>query len=168
MTATSIRQRLEAGTVDAGLTYADAVAGDPVTVSSAYQETYALLVPQDMAPGRDRLSWAEAAELPLCLLEPGMQNRRILDRLFRDLGLKPQVVAESNGLLAAMALVRQGRAATVLPQALIATLGAPQGTRALGLGAPDLTRGIVLVTEARSPERPAIRALRRVVSCLDQ
>ena len=30
------------------------------------------------------VTWAEVAQVPLCLLTPDMQNRRIIDRLLRE------------------------------------------------------------------------------------
>jgi hypothetical protein len=37
-------------------------------------------------------SWLAAATLPLCLLTPSMQNRRIIDALFREAGAEIQAV----------------------------------------------------------------------------
>ena len=34
--------------------------------------------------GRDKVSWSELGHVPLCLLTPDMQNRRIVDQLLRS------------------------------------------------------------------------------------
>ena len=48
-------------------------------------ERYRLLTSADAPLGnRDRVTWAEVAQVPLCLLTPDMQNRRIIDGLLRE------------------------------------------------------------------------------------
>ncbi|OED47196.1 LysR family transcriptional regulator [Leisingera sp. S232] len=164
-TSLAIQQRLYDGTIDAGITYADGIGRELVTVQKLYEESYVLLMPQSMAAGRgDTISWAEAAELPLSLLDQQMQNRRILDRIFADLGLKPEIVSESNGFMASMILAREGSAATILPRALMAALGELGGTRVLALVEPEQARPICIATLDRTPELITVRALKEVVA----
>ncbi len=48
-----------------------------------YEERYVLLTPVDGPLGSvPRASWAQAATLPLCLLNSRMRNRRIIDECF--------------------------------------------------------------------------------------
>ena len=50
-------------------------------------EHYRLLTSADAPLGnRDSVTWAEVAQVPLCLLTPDMQNRRIIDGLLRGAG----------------------------------------------------------------------------------
>ena len=50
-----------------------------------YQEKYCLLTSADAPLGnRDSVTWAEVAQVPLCLLTPDMQNRRIIDGLLKN------------------------------------------------------------------------------------
>lgn len=128
-----------------------------------YDESYVLLAPQAMVP-RDAtgISWEQAAELPLSLLEPSMQNRRILDRMFDELGLKPRIVAETNGFTASIVMARQGVAATVVPQVLVTALGDLGGTVVLPLRDPHLSKPICLATPRRHSELPIVRALKQV------
>ena len=50
-----------------------------------YRERYRLLTSADAPLGnRDSVTWAEVSQVPLCLLTPDMQNRRIIDRLLQD------------------------------------------------------------------------------------
>ena len=56
-----------------------------------------------MTPAGDEHSapsvrWAEAAELPLCLLSPDMQHRRIVDRAFARAGVTPRPAVETNSV----------------------------------------------------------------------
>ncbi|UWQ58652.1 LysR family transcriptional regulator [Leisingera caerulea] len=161
----AIQQRLYDGTIDAGITYAESVGRDLVTVQPLYEESYVLLAPEDMvAEHGGTISWAEAAELPLSLLDQQMQNRRILDRIFADLKLRPEIVSESNGFMASMVLAREGSAATILPRALMQALGELGGTRVLALVEPEQARPICIATLDRTPELTTVRALKEVVA----
>ncbi len=164
----AIQQGIELGRYDAGLTYSDGVSHDILQVEPLYDETYALLLTRELAAGRSEIGWREAAELPLSLLEPGMQNRRILDRAFDDAGAVPNVVAESSGHLAALAMVVSGRAATVVPEVLVSTLGQIAGLVALPLVEPSLAKSISLVAANRGPGRATIDALFRVARVISR
>ncbi len=163
----TIQGRIDEGTIDAGLTYADGISGDLMVAKPLYQEHYVLLAPRALAPRtKGTITWAEAAALPLSLLEPGMANRRILDRTFEEAGAHPLVISETNALTTTMVMAREGLAATVIPSILIETLGVPEGTVVLPLVDPVLTKDMALVTAARAPARPTIEALRRASAAL--
>jgi DNA-binding transcriptional LysR family regulator len=163
-TSLAIQQGLENGLYEAGITYGEGVSRDLLRVEDLYKETYLLLVPTHLAPRLSgEVTWAEAAQLPLTLLEPGMQNRRTLDKVFDDLGLFPEVSVETSGFIAAMALAAEGMSATVVPTHLIEALGAPEGTVALPLAAPVLEKSVSIVTPLRDPSLPTVEALRRAL-----
>src|SRR6185295_12503090 len=68
--------------IDAGITYLGNEPLGRVNAVPLYDERYRLLTAADAPLGnRDRVTWAEVAPLPLCLLTPDMQNRRIIDGL---------------------------------------------------------------------------------------
>lgn len=162
-TSLIIQARIDDGTIDAGLTYEDGVDADAINVEPLYQERYVLMVPEALAPRPEgTATWAEAAELPLSLLQPQMQNRRILDRTFSEVGVRPRVMSETNALTTSMIMAREGRAATILPDVLISALGALQGVVILPLVDPVFEKTISLVTPRRSPGLPATEALRTV------
>ena len=173
-TSMAIQKRLLDGTIDAGVTYADSVPPGLVSITDLYEETYVLLAPGAMVAGHgDSISWQAAAELPLSLLEPGMQNRRILDHIFGELGLKPEVMSESSGFMSAIVMARAGAVATILPRALMDALGEISGTRALTLHSaeeeePARPRPICLACLQRTPELTTVAALRRIVDAFVQ
>jgi DNA-binding transcriptional LysR family regulator len=71
--------------VDAGLTYLDNEPVGRVNTVPLYYEEYRLLTSPAGALGdRDSVTWAEVGQVPLCLLTPDMQNRRIIDALLRS------------------------------------------------------------------------------------
>ena len=83
-TSTDILGRLDNLQLDAGITYLDNEPLGRVYEVPLYREHYHLVTAAD-GPFRDRKSvtWEEAATLPLCLLSRDMQNRRIIDQVFR-------------------------------------------------------------------------------------
>lgn len=159
----AIQQGIEDGRFDAGLTYTEGASRDLMRVEPVYEETYVLLVPELLAPRqKGEVGWAEIAELPLSLLEPSMQNRRILDRVFAEAGVRPKVVAETSGFTAAMVMAAEGFTATVVPKVLIEALGGFDGTVVLPLVNPELSMSVGLVSSHRDRGIPAVNALRHL------
>ncbi|MEP0156070.1 LysR family transcriptional regulator [Pseudophaeobacter sp.] len=172
-TSMAIQQRILDGTIDAGVTYSDSVPPGLVATTHLYEESYVLLAPEPMvAHLGESISWQAAAALPLSLLEPGMQNRRILDRIFAGLEVKPDVMSESSGFMSAIIMAREGAVATILPRALADALGEIAGTRVLDLmSAGDMesqARPLCLACLQRTPELTTVASLRRVVAAFMQ
>src|SRR5690606_8528946 len=86
---------------------------------------------------RESVTWTEVAQVPLCLLTPDMQNRRIIDDLLRLAGGNSQPTLESNSVVVLFAHVRTGRWATVMPAKLAATLGLTDTIRAIPIVDPE-------------------------------
>lgn len=163
-TSLVVQQGLVEGLYDAGITYTEGVVADMFRIEPLYAERYVLLAPQAMVPaGAHSIAWAEAAALPLVLLEPGMQNRRILNHVFEEIGASPRIVAETSGFIPMLAIVVEGAAATVLPEAMADTFGPLPGVVALPLVAPRVEKAVGLVTLARPHALPAVEALRAVL-----
>jgi DNA-binding transcriptional LysR family regulator len=79
-----ILELLENLEIDAGMTYLGNEPVGHVNTIPLYHERYRLLTSADAPLGnRSTVTWAEVAQVPLCLLTPDMQNRRIIDRLLR-------------------------------------------------------------------------------------
>ena len=86
-TSIEILELLENLEIDAGITYLENEPVGRVNSVPLYHERYRLLTSADAPLGnRDSVTWAEIAEVPLCLLTPDMQNRRIIDRLIKSTG----------------------------------------------------------------------------------
>ncbi len=164
-TSLEIMRAIEDGDMDAGITYADGVSPDLMDIRPLYEEQFVLVAPKALLPkGKSTATWQDAAELPLTLLEPRMQNRRILDQTFRQIGRVPKVVCETNTFTTSLALVQAGHSATIVPEVLISTFGEVPGTVVLPLTDPKLVKSIALISVARSPSLPTVAALRRVMS----
>jgi DNA-binding transcriptional LysR family regulator len=146
--------------IDAGLTYLDNEPLGRVNAVPLYQERYRLLTSADAPLGdREQVTWQEVAQLPLCLLTPDMQNRRIIDGLLRSAGGDPKPTLESDSMILLYAHVRTGRWASVMPARLAETLGLTTTIRAIPIVDPDVRHTIGLVVPPREPLTPLAAAL---------
>jgi DNA-binding transcriptional LysR family regulator len=146
--------------VDAGLTYLDNEPVGRVNAIPLYLEEYRLLTSPDGALGdRDKVAWAEVGEVPLCLLTPDMQNRRIIDSLLRAAGREPSPTLESNSMIVLFAHVRTGKWASIMPAKLADTLGLTENVRSIPIVEPAATHAVGLIVPEREPMTPLIAAL---------
>ena len=146
--------------IDAGITYLGNEPLGRVSATPLYHERYRLLTSADAPLGnRATVTWAEVAQVPLCLLTPDMQNRRIIDRLLRSAGGDPRPTLESDSMILLFSHVRTGRWASVMPARLAATLGLTDVLRSIPIVGPDSTHTIGLVVPAREPMTPLNAAL---------
>jgi len=172
MTSIQILTALENLEVDAGITYLDNEPLGRVNMVPLYRERYCLLTSADAALGnRDSVTWAEVSRVPLCLLTPDMQNRRIIEQLLRAAGGEPKPMLESNSMIVLFAHVRTGQWASVMPEKLAETLGLTDTIRAIPITEPEAVHTIGLVVPPREPMTPLAAALvaeaRRIGSDLD-
>ncbi|OYY82424.1 MAG: LysR family transcriptional regulator, partial [Rhizobiales bacterium 35-66-30] len=116
--------------------------------------------------------WAEIAGLPLCLLTPDMQNRRIIDGMLSVSGSPPKPSLESNSMIVLFTHVRTGHWASVMPAMLADSLGLTSIVRSIPIVEPDITHSIGLVVPHREPTTPITAALvaeaRRIAPRLEQ
>ncbi|MBI1867289.1 MAG: LysR family transcriptional regulator [Methylocystis sp.] len=146
--------------IDAGLTYLDNEPLRRVRMVPLCSERYRLLTFAANPLGdRSRVTWAEVGRIPLCLLTPDMQNRRIVDRLIRDAGGEPAPTLESNSIISLLAHVKTGRWATILPDKLAVTLGVSAPLRSIPIVEPEAVHEIGLVVPHREPAIPQVAAL---------
>ncbi|MTH77240.1 LysR family transcriptional regulator [Paracoccus aestuariivivens] len=157
-----IREQIEALELDAGVTYLDSEPLGRVQSVPLYRETYCL-ISRNAQSGP--VGWAEAARLPLCLLTPDMQNRRIVTRHLMDAGAEALPRVESTSMLAILAHVATGEWAAILPRALARGLPLPEGVRARDLSGEGHLVG--LVTARREPHPPLVDALLRSAGLIE-
>jgi DNA-binding transcriptional LysR family regulator len=159
-TSIEILDLLENLEIDAGITYLGNEPLGRVSAIPLYQERYRLLTSADAPLGdRDRVTWAEVAQVPLCLLTPDMQNRRIIDRLLLSAGGESRPTLESDSMILLYSHVRTGRWASVMPAKLAETLGLTDTLRAIPIIEPQAVQTIGLVVPAREPMTPLTAAL---------
>jgi len=160
MTSVEIQHGLDNFSLEAGITYID---NEPVTNARSvplYRENYTLLTPGDGPfAGRETVSWTEAAGVPLCLLTPDMQNRRIIDGIFKSVGCKPRAVIETNSMINLSLHVSTSQWSAVVPSTVPQLWGIPERTLALRLIEPSAAFMLGIVIADRSPPSPLARAL---------
>jgi DNA-binding transcriptional LysR family regulator len=171
-TSIEILGLLENLEIDAGVTYLDNEPLGRVRSVRLYQEEYRLLTaPESPLGGCDQVTWAEVGQIPLCLLTPDMQNRRIIDRFLRSAGCEPAPTLESNSMIVLFAHVRTGRWASVMPAKLAETLGLMDTIRAMPIVGTEPYPTIGLVVPHREPMTPLTAALvaetKRLASMLE-
>lgn len=155
-----ILELLENLEIDAGITYVENEPLGRVSMIPLYHEHYRLLTSADAPLGnRDSVTWAEVAQVPLCLLTPDMQNRRIIDRLLKSAGGESRPTLESDSMILLFSHVRTGRWASVMPAKIAETLGLTDTIRAIPITQPDAVQTIGLVVPQREPMTPTTAAL---------
>ena len=146
--------------VDAGLTYLDNEPLGKVRSIPLYDESYRLITARDGQFGdRDQVTWKEVGEVPLCLLTPDMQNRRIIDRALLAAGTEAKPSLTSNSVIVLYTHVKTGRWASVMPAKLADTLGLSDAVQAIPIVDPLVTYRVGLVVPLRDPMTPMVAAL---------
>lgn len=159
-TSSEVLDLLEDLQIDAGLTYLDNEPLGRVRGIPLYREQYRLLVARDNPlAGRRSVTWAEVGRIPLCLLTPDMQNRRIIDQLLATAGNVPSPTLESNSMIVLFSHVRTGHWATVMPERLASTLGLTDSLQAIPIVEPEVAHMVGLVMPNRDPMTPLLAAL---------
>jgi DNA-binding transcriptional LysR family regulator len=165
LTSIDIQSGLGDFSLDAGVTYLDNEPLAGVRAIPLYRERYFLFTAA-AGPfrGRPSLSWREAAQTPLCLLTPDMQNRRILNAHFRDAGAEPRPSVETNSVLTLCAHLRSGEWSSVLPQSFFSLFDDTADLRAIPLAEPEVSHSVGLVMPDREPLTPSARHLVQLVA----
>jgi len=158
-TSSEILNLLENLQIDAGLTYLDNEPLGRVTTVPLYAERYYLITQDSLVSGVDQISWAEAGALPLCLLTPDMQNRRIIANHLAEAGAEVVPTLETNSIITLISHVRTGQSATILPLKIAqAFLGTP-GLQAIPISSPQAAHVVGLIAPHRAPHTPVLAAL---------
>ncbi len=153
----SLLENLE---IDAGITYLDnEPLGRAITVP-LYSEHYCLVASGPETYGsRKSVSWKEVSELPLCLLTPDMQNRRIINHHLAMAGATAHPTLVSDSMIALFAHIRTGKWAGIMPRQLIETFGPWEDIKAIPIVEPDASHLVGLVAAYREPHTPIIATL---------
>lgn len=156
-----VLDRIRRFELDAGVVYSDGVDLTGMTATPLYSERRVVVARADLLPdGADRVTWAEAAELPMCLLHRGMRGRDLIDQAAATHGVTFTPRLESDSVATLLAMVGSGRWASIVPRAWTTAHGAPSGTRVVELGSdPHEQSTVSLVRAAGEPESVLARAL---------
>lgn len=154
--------------IDAGITYIENEPVGRVVSVPLYSERYRLITARgNPCADRDSVTWAEVGGLPLCLLTPDMQNRRIINQHLADAGVAVGPTLESNSMTLLFAHIRTGKWASIMPMNLVESLGLGEPVRAIPIVAPDASHVVGLVAVQREPHTPLVSALLHEARQLD-
>ena len=146
--------------IEAGITYLDNEPVEGLLQVPLYKERYCLFVAETHPIAlRESVSWSEAAQEPLCLLTPNMQNRRIIDRAFTAANVHPAPRLETNSIMNLLSSVRSSGLASIMPEYFIDALGKLEAVRAIPLSNPRVEHSVGLVAMDRDPRSPLTTAL---------
>ena len=144
-------------TLDLGISYLNGENEFKIREMPLYTETLALLTPLNSPLAeKDRVTWKEAAEIPLVLLARNVQNREMIDRIFREQGTRVEPQIETNSLMNLAAHVRSGSWSSIVPRECFAFCSEPPGTCMVKLYSPEVTNVIGL--QMRDREYPPVAA----------
>ncbi|MDB5886164.1 MAG: transcriptional regulator [Polaromonas sp.] len=158
LSSQDIEEGLENLSLDLALGFADRLKqGGPFAVLPQYGEHYFLLrrLPDDArAAGAGlrlgaAMRWADAAQLPLCLLTPEMHNRSLVDQAFAQAGAVVRPVMETSSVLTLALSVLAGDVCSVLPGALVGAVCNQGGLEALPLVAPAMVTPVGFIHLAK-------------------
>jgi DNA-binding transcriptional LysR family regulator len=159
LTSNALLSRMENLELDLGVSYIDNEPVKKFQTLPLYEEQYALLVsPRNRLAKAKSITWAEACTLPLCLLTPDMQNRRIIDRHLMDAGEAAPPTFETNSMMLLYTHVRSGTWVSIIPSRFIDTLDRPGALRSIPLVDPTVRHRIGLIIPGREPFAPAVTA----------
>jgi DNA-binding transcriptional LysR family regulator len=159
MTSAEILSKLENLEIDAGMSYSDNEPIGRMTAVPLYEEQYMLLVNARSRLGQlQGISWNEASKLPLCLLTPDTQSRRIIDQIIRENGEGRAPTFESNSMMTLFTHVRTGHWVGIVPSRLMDTLERPRYLKTIPLHSPRVRKMIGLLLRGRQPDSPVVSA----------
>ncbi len=163
MPSTEIELQLSAHGIDAGVTYLDNEPLGEVSTTPIYAERYLLLTPTPRQGSS--ISWAELDGASVCLLRSEMQNRRIIDSILEQAGVRVLVQAQTNSISALLSFARAGWPC-IVSHAWLELFGTPPGMWALELTEPEVTHQIGLVAPRTELVQPTVRVLQEVIEAL--
>ena len=146
--------------IEAGITYLDNEPLEGMLHAELFNENYCLFVStENQLAAKKSVTWFEAAQQPLCLLTPNMQNRRIIDRAFAVAKVQPTARLETNSIMNLISSVRSMNLCSIMPDYFQNALGALQGVVAIPLTEPTVSHKVGLVVVDREPLSPLVDAL---------
>jgi DNA-binding transcriptional LysR family regulator len=157
-TSAAILSDIENLEAECGISYLDNEPVGRMKTQALYEERYALITPKQGPLGeRDSVTWREAAGLPLALLTPDMQNRRIVDRALASVGIRAEPRLQSDSMVALLASVAAGPWCSIMPMRIARF--AASDIRVYPLAEPEVMQTVGLIAPQREPMLPIVAAL---------
>ncbi|GAB2182395.1 LysR family transcriptional regulator [Denitratisoma sp. agr-D3] len=155
-----ILDRLQHFELEGGIVYSESSASPDLDNIPLWNENHVFITHESTPEAeRETITWAEAAQVPLVLLTKDMMNRKIIDRVFHDIGQDPKPSLETNSIVSILAHACTGQWSGILPKGVLEQIGLPAGLRMVKLVSPSLGWATCLVTPHRKLLSPLASAL---------
>ena len=158
-TSIEILAMLENLEIDAGLTYLHNEPLGRVTTVPLYAERYVLVAKTGHPLLKKPVRWAELGNVPLCLLTPDMQNRRIISQHLSEAGVAVTPQIEASSIVVLVSHVLSNNLATILPVRAAEIYLKSGDLGSVPLIQPDASHVVGLVAPHREPFTPVLKAL---------
>ena len=159
------KQGLKNFSLDVGITYLQQGELGGLKSMPIYDERLSLLVPDTKEYRKlSAVTWKDAADLPLCLLDKSMHERKIIDDAFAKAGEEPApCVTVSDSILNLIFHVMFAGLVTVIPKHFVHMPGQFPGARAVDLIEPELRPVVGLAWSPSEPSMPMPHAMISIV-----
>lgn len=158
-TSAEILSMLENLEIDAGLTYLDNEPLGRVTTVPLYTERYVLVARAGHPLLRGPVAWGDLGDVPLCLLTPDMQNRRIINQHLAEAGVAVAPQIEASSIVVLVSHVVRSDWVTILPVRAAEIFLKGDDLGSVPLVRPDAGHVVGLIAPHREPFTPVLAAL---------
>lgn len=165
LSTAELHRRTKKGELDFAIVYDDAEREESFQYLPLLAERYVLVAHEarHLAP---TLDWKDIASLPLGLFSGEMHNRAIIDRIFKEAKVSPNIVLETNTVEILLSEVRSGALVSILPQGASPPDGLGGGVNIHAI-LPERTSALGLIRLARHVQPPLSKALWKLSRTLD-
>jgi DNA-binding transcriptional LysR family regulator len=115
MPSSKIDDQLHDYKIDIGITYLENEPIKGVTKIPFYDERYFLISSNQKFKTKKTVRWSDCQDLDLCLLSDDNQFRRIINTVFKDEGINPRVLLESNSVTQIFSQINMSNFSTIMP-----------------------------------------------------
>jgi DNA-binding transcriptional LysR family regulator len=159
LSAAELRRRLREFELDAAIAHFGDEDGAGLHVVPLYEERYVVVTCDDrLIPRNMVMTWAEAAQLPLALLPPGMRIRQVIDKAFAEGGIEPNPHVETDSVASLYALIGAGEWATIVPHTWLQAMPVVGTARIARLIEPGIRAQMAVAINATTPGSMVARA----------
>ncbi|MCB1448175.1 MAG: LysR family transcriptional regulator [Rhizobiaceae bacterium] len=159
-TSLQIMSQLDNLETDIGITYLDnEPLGRVVTVPLIEERYYLVTGRRSEFAGRRAVTWKDVSQLPLCLLTPDMQNRRIINKHLAEAGATVVPRLESNSMIVLFSHVLTGKWASIMPLDAARSFGFADEVAVVPLIEPETSHSVGVVALEREPNTPLVSAM---------
>ena len=115
MPSNKIDEQLHDYKIDIGITYLENEPIKGVIKIPFYDERYFLISSNQNFKTKKTVRWSDCQDLDLCLLSDDNQFRRIINTVFKEKGISPRVLLESNSVTQIFSQINMSNFSTIMP-----------------------------------------------------